>query len=156
MPSVARASPNDYQPHLLTLGKDAKERLFSNGYSSQENLPYFNLEWGGQGIIGAVGWSGSWNARFERSGERDLHLFAGMTTIDTTLEPGEEIRSPMIVLQFWKGGDWIDAQNVWRHWMVDHNIPREKSIISPTPSPTPAWTMPSPACTATPRVKSNR
>ena len=32
-------------------------------------------------------------------------------------------RAPLIVLQFWNG-DWIRAQNVWRQWMLAHNVPR--------------------------------
>ena len=27
------------------------------------------------------------------------------------------------MLQFWRG-DWMRAQNIWRRWMVAHNIPR--------------------------------
>jgi len=26
-------------------------------------------------------------------------------------------------LQFWRG-DWLHAQNVWRRWMLEHNVPR--------------------------------
>jgi alpha-galactosidase len=39
------------------------------------------------------------------------------------LLPGEEIRTPLIELQFWTG-DWIRAQNIWRRWMISHNLPR--------------------------------
>ena len=28
-----------------------------------------------------------------------------------------------MVLQFWRG-DWIRAQNLWRRWMLAHNLPR--------------------------------
>ena len=47
-----------------------------------------------------------------------------MTRFASVLHAGETARSPLIALQFWKTGDWIRAQNVWRHWMVDHNLPR--------------------------------
>jgi alpha-galactosidase len=40
------------------------------------------------------------------------------------LLPGEEVRTPLIALQFWQGGDWIRAQNIWRRWMIAHNVPR--------------------------------
>ena len=30
----------------------------------------------------------------------------------------------MIVQLFWKGSDWIDAQNLWRRWMRAHNSPK--------------------------------
>ncbi|MBN2129998.1 MAG: alpha-galactosidase, partial [Sedimentisphaerales bacterium] len=39
------------------------------------------------------------------------------------LHPGEEVRTPLVVLQFYRG-DWIPAQNVWRRWMWAHNLPR--------------------------------
>ena len=44
--------------------------------------------------------------------------------IDLWLAPGEEIRTPRIVVQFWQGADWIAAQNIWRRWMLAHNMPR--------------------------------
>jgi alpha-galactosidase len=39
------------------------------------------------------------------------------------LLPGEEVRSPLIVLQFWKGNR-IRAQNIWRRWMMAHSMPK--------------------------------
>ena len=29
----------------------------------------------------------------------------------------------MVVLQFYRG-DWLRAQNIWRRWMLAHNLPR--------------------------------
>ena len=40
-----------------------------------------------------------------------------------TLHPGEEVRTPLVVLQFYRG-DWIRSQNIWRRWMIAHNLPR--------------------------------
>ena len=39
------------------------------------------------------------------------------------LLPGEQIRTPLCVLMFWKG-DVVRSQNLWRRWMFAHNIPR--------------------------------
>jgi hypothetical protein len=25
---------------------------------------------------------------------------------------------------FWQGGDTVRAQNLWRRWMIAHNLPR--------------------------------
>jgi alpha-galactosidase len=36
------------------------------------------------------------------------------------LHPGEEIRSPRIVLLNWKGGDWQASQNLWRRLILAH------------------------------------
>ena len=70
-----------------------------------------------------VGWPGQWAAEFVRDDARGLHLRAGQELTHFKLLPGEEVRSPLIVLQFWKG-DWIAAQNVWRRWMMAHTMPR--------------------------------
>jgi len=48
---------------------------------------------------------------------------AGQELTNLKLHPGEEIRTPLIALQFWRG-DRTRSQNVWRRWMVAHNIPR--------------------------------
>jgi alpha-galactosidase len=49
-----------------------------------------------------------------------------------TLHPGEEVRTPLIVLQFWQG-DRQRAQNVWRRWMLAHNLPRTAEGKLPPP-----------------------
>ena len=36
-----------------------------------------------------------------------------------------------MALQFWQGGDWIRAQNIWRRWMVAHNLPRPGGELPP-------------------------
>jgi len=46
------------------------------------------------------------------------------------LLPGEEVRSPRIVMQFWKG-EWRRSQNIWRRWMQAHNMPRPGGKLPP-------------------------
>ncbi len=41
------------------------------------------------------------------------------------LHPGEEIRTPRIVLMSWTGGDWQEAQNPWRRLLFAHYSPQE-------------------------------
>jgi alpha-galactosidase len=93
------------------------------GRSSNTDMPYFNLEWGGQGVVLAVGWPGQWKADFHRDDHETLHITSGQELVHCKLHPGEEIRSPLIALQFWKG-DWVKSQNVWRRWMNEYNLPR--------------------------------
>jgi alpha-galactosidase len=93
------------------------------GRPSNTDMPYFNLEWGGQGIVLAVGWPGQWKAEFHRDDHEGLHITSGQELTHFKLHPGEEVRTPLIALQFWKGG-WVDAQNVWRRWMNECNLPR--------------------------------
>ena len=52
-----------------------------------------------------------------------MRIISGQELTHLKLLPGEEIRTPLMVLQFWKGGDWIRAQNIWRRWMLAYNVP---------------------------------
>ena len=85
-------------------------------------FPYFNIELDGGGVIAVVGWPGQWMAEFKRD-EKGLTVHAGQELTHFRLHPGEEVRTPLIVLQTWKG-DRIHSQNVWRRWMIAHNLPR--------------------------------
>ncbi len=117
--------PNDYQPLETTLRPNTSKRITAaGGRPTNSDLPYFNVELtGGDGVIVVVGWPGQWAAEFVCDASNTLQIRAGQELTHFTLHPGEEVRTPLIVLQFWKG-DWIEAQNVWRRWMIAHNLPR--------------------------------
>ncbi len=93
------------------------------GRPSAGEWPYFAVESMGSGIIFAVGWPGRWAAGFERDEANGLRVAAGQATTQFTLRPGEEVRTPLIALQFWRG-EREHAQNVWRRWMRTHVMPR--------------------------------
>lgn len=115
---------NDYQP-LQTMLKpgEAKTIAAAGGRSTNSDMSYFNLEWQGQGAIIAVGWPGQWSASFARDEKCGLHIRAGQESTHFKLLPGEEVRTPLIVMQFWKG-DLSGSYNVWRRWMLAHNVPK--------------------------------
>lgn len=122
----APADNTDYTPLESTLAGNSTKRIGgAGGRSTCANMSYFNLERAkDDGLIVVVGWPGQWAADFVRDADWGLHIRAGLELTHFKLHPGEEVRSPLSVLQFWKGGDWIRAQNVWRRWMIAHNIPR--------------------------------
>lgn len=94
------------------------------GYSTDPDMSYFNVELSsGEGMIMAIGWPGQWSADFIRDSSTGLKILAGQETTHFRLMPGEEVRTPLIVLQFWQGS-WIHSQNIWRKWMITHNIPK--------------------------------
>ncbi|HNS19773.1 MAG TPA: alpha-galactosidase [Sedimentisphaerales bacterium] len=114
----------DYRPLETSLKAQTTQRITgAGGRPTNSDLPYFNLETGDGGVIVAVGWPGQWAARFVRDAQTHLRIAAGQELTHLTLHPGEEIRTPLVVLQFYRG-DWIDAQNTWRRWMWAHNVPR--------------------------------
>lgn len=118
------AKMEDYRPMVKELTSGSKECIAtSGGRSSNAHMPYFNLEWSIYGFIVAVGWPGQWAAEFEKNSTNELHLSAGQETTHFKLHPDEEVRSPLIALQFYKG-DLIRAQNIWRRWIIAYNMPK--------------------------------
>lgn len=114
----------DYQPLETILAPGMVKRITAaGGRPTNSDMSYFNLEWPtSQGMIVVVGWPGQWAAQFTRDKDNHLRIRAGQELTHFKLLPGEEVRSPLIVLQFWKGGDWLRAQNVWRRWFIAHNL----------------------------------
>jgi len=116
--------PYDYMPIETVLQPKADVTITtSGGRSSNSDFPYLNLEWPSEGVIIVIGWPGQWAARLTRDEGPGLRVQAGMELTHFRLLPGEEVRSPLIVLQFWKG-ERLRSQNIFRRWMLAHNLPR--------------------------------
>ncbi len=125
-------APNSYQPHKTELEFNSPLKLDPGpgGRPSDMVLPYFNLESNGFGLILAIGWPGQWSADFTNIDEQGIQIRAGQELTNFTLYPGEEVRTPLIVVQFWEG-DHLDSQNIWRKWMVEYNMPRDAGKVTP-------------------------
>lgn len=120
----ADSSPTDYAPLETPLEKGSKHTFAPNGGRPANGAwPYYNLQWGDRGAILAIGWGGQWASAFIRDDQKGLRFLAGQQLTHFTLHPGEQAQSPRIIMQFWKGGDWVGSQNVWRRWMKAHNMP---------------------------------
>jgi alpha-galactosidase len=125
------ANGNDYGPLETPLLPGKTMRVgAAGGRPTNSDWSYFNLQWPGEGLIVAVGWPGQWAADFVRDQARGLELRAGQELTHFKLLPAEEVRSPLIVLQFWKG-EWIRAQNIWRRWMMAHSMPKPGGKLPP-------------------------
>ena len=101
------------------------------GKPTSAAYPYFNLQEPDGGLILAVGWPGQWATAFERRQGQGVHIRAGQELTHLRLQPGEEIRTPLIALLFWQGTDSVRAQNLWRRWMLAHNLPRPGGKLPP-------------------------
>ncbi len=115
----------DYAPELTMLEPSTIKNIgAARGRPNNTDMSYFNLELPTQqGIIFVVGWPGQWMSSWSRDEGLGLNICAGQELTHLKLHPGEEIRTPLIVLQFWSG-DWITSQNVWRKWMLAYNVPK--------------------------------
>ena len=122
---------SDFQPFETRLGPGIEKQFIAEGgRPSSAYLPYFNIEWQGEGVIVVIGWPGQWSAKFTRAGDSVLGVSGGQDLTHFKLHPGEELRTPLIALQFWNG-DRIHSQNVWRRWMIAHNLPRAGGELPP-------------------------
>jgi alpha-galactosidase len=124
-------TPRDYEPFTTELGPGAEKRITgAGGRPTNSDLCYFNLEWGSQGVIMALGWPGQIATGFTRDSADGVRIVSGQELTHFKLLPGEEVRTPLAVLQFWQGTSFngaqnvVRAQNIWRRWMIAHNLPR--------------------------------
>jgi alpha-galactosidase len=122
------ANEKDFTPlddHFSSNGHDHLESRYGRS-SDGQTLPFFNLQTGDHGIIGAIGWTGNWKADFNYPKDgKTISMASGMVETHLLLHPGEEIRTPRIVLMSWTGGDWQEAQNPWRRLLFAHYTPQE-------------------------------
>ncbi len=145
---------NDFEPHQTILSPNLSKTIAPfGGRSTNENLSYFNVEMPGEqmvisegktaiwektrterkpgkGVIVVVGWPGQWAAQFIRNQTNGLRILAGQEQTSLILHPGEEIRTPLMVLQYWEG-DRQRSQNIWRQWMLKYNLPRPGGQLPP-------------------------
>ena len=117
-------APGSYAPHALPL-EPASHHTFAppGGRPTFGAYPFFNIAFDGGGVIAVLGWPGQWAAHFTRDDAATLRVTGGQELTALVLRPGEEVRAPLVALQFWQG-DLLRAQNLWRRWMLAHNTPR--------------------------------
>ncbi|AZN42907.1 alpha-galactosidase [Paenibacillus albus] len=115
---------DDFMPQRVQM-KDRELHRFSpvGGRSSNGVLPFFNVQQEDQGLIIAIGWSGQWSAELTCPSHNRLTLRAGQAQLRLSLQPGEEIRLPSIVLVPWLGSR-MDGQNKLRRFIMSHKTPK--------------------------------
>ncbi len=123
-------SADSFAPQSKEL-RPGEKAVFSPraGRSSDPYLPFFNLQGKDGGMIIAIGWSGQWQAEFERNSDGMLSIRAGLQTAHFKLQPGETIRVPRIVTIKWKGDDPQKGNNLLRQFMLSHVFPRRKGEL---------------------------
>lgn len=103
-----------------------------SGGKTVDTIPFFDIQTSGHGLIGALGWPGTWTINFSRATEGAIAVSAGMGTTHVSLHPGEEIRTPEVLLLLWEGDD-VDAHNVLRRHILKYHTPQYdgKPIVLP-------------------------
>ena len=118
-------SPNDYEPHAKPLGPgaDKADHHLRRPVHQQRHALFQRRVARGKGVIVVLGWPGQWAAEFNRDEAAGLRVRGGPGIDPFQAAAGRRGPHPAGVLQFWKG-DRIRSQNVWRRWMLAHNMPR--------------------------------
>lgn len=127
------ASFDDFAPQETALKPGSTLRLQpGGGRSSSQVLPFFNVEGAGGGVIVAIGWSGEWAADFAGDASGTVSLKTGMARTRLSLRPGEEIRTPRLLLLFYQGDRWR-GQNLLRQFILAHHRPRPngRPLVAP-------------------------
>lgn len=116
----------DFQRIAVDLTEVSEYSMNSNGgRSSQGAFPYFDLSNGEYGVIGGIGWTGDWQATFTYD-KGKVSVNAGMVETNIALLEGEEMRTPMIALQFFKG-DQDHGHNAFRQLVLKSYTPSDET-----------------------------
>lgn len=62
----------------------------------------------------AIGWAGTWSARFSSNGKVSTYIARSVNGIKTYLKPGEKIRTALFVLAPYAVRNEHYATNFWR------------------------------------------
>jgi alpha-galactosidase len=120
--STLRISDFEYLDEKL-LATESMRMTAGGGRSSQNWLPFFNVDLGDKGIITAIGWSGQWACSLDHVSAGRLRMVAGMEKTHLRLHPGEEIRTPRMMQLFWEE-DRLAGHNLLRRFLLEHHTPQ--------------------------------
>ena len=119
----SNASRADFAPHerILNIGDTLKMEP-RGGRSSDGAFPFFNLQTSeAEGVVVAIGWTGTWQSTVTAIDHRQLQLKAGLKHLDAGLLPGERIRTASVCLLFWQGANRMTGHNRFRRFLLTHH-----------------------------------
>jgi len=79
----------------------------------------------------AIGWAGTWNARFASDGVGSTYTASSVNGLKTYLKPLEKIRTALFVVAPYTVRDEQYATNFWRDWFIHCNLPRADAANTP-------------------------
>lgn len=122
---------NYYRPYNILLENEPVYFESLSGRPTHVNFPYFNLEYGNEGVMFAIGWSGTWSADFKT--ENNITSFKARSTVGLSLylKPGEKIRTALMVVAPYYVRDETYATNFWRSWFINCNMPKADAAGNP-------------------------
>ena len=109
---------SDFSLIKKKLSSSAKVFSGSDGKPTETYLPYFNISGTDCGIILGIGWTGQWESALSQTdGLTDISV--KQEHFEAYLLPGEEVRSPLVSLSFYKNDNPLKGFNLFRSWISD-------------------------------------
>ncbi len=135
----------DYAPvdRDLTPGTNLQiaHYIMQNDVHEDGYLPFFNLQWPGGGVVGAIGWTGQWMVSAARS-PGTVALKSGQELTHLRLHAGESIRTPRVLLVEWSGTDRMVGQNALRSLLISYYAARvQGELVMPPVAHTEAYAL---------------
>ena len=126
--------PTDFVPETFTI-EAGKERVLATtcGRSSNDYIPFLELNLDDQhGYLFAIGWTGSWKARFANTGTA-VDVEIGMERTHFRLLPGETIRQPSVLVFARQNQTRREFKTLVHRFMLENKVPRDSKgqIIPP-------------------------
>ncbi|MBP3332416.1 MAG: alpha-galactosidase [Clostridia bacterium] len=115
---------NFYKGYEKDLSAEEVYFKSENGRATHIVFPYFDLVHGDGGSLIALGWAGTWDAKFLSDGKSVSLRARSCLNLSTVLLPGEIIRSALVVIIPYLGRDQFNATNLWREWFMKYNLPK--------------------------------
>ncbi len=115
-------SKADFNPREKTFAIGETHKIVpESGRSSDNAFPFFNIaSTNTEGVMVAVGWTGTWQANFDRVSNQSFQLKSGIKNLDSYLKSKESIRTASICLLFWQGEDRMIGHNKFRRFMLEN------------------------------------
>ncbi len=116
----------DFVPEAFCI-EPGKEQVLTSicGRSSNDYVPFLELNANDQhGYLFAVGWTGTWTARFDNTGKA-VKVEIGMASSHFRLLPGETIRQPSITVFVRKNQTRREFKTLLHRFMLANKVPRD-------------------------------
>ncbi len=124
----------DFIPEAFPI-EAGKEKILTTtcGRSSNDFIPFLELSLDDQnGYLFAVGWTGSWKARFANTGQA-VDVEIGMERTNFRLLPGETTRQPSVLVLARKNQTRREFKTLVHRFMLENKVPRDSKgqVIPP-------------------------
>lgn len=115
---------NYYTQYSRDLLKEDVTFTSTEGRATHIVFPYFDLVHGNSGTRIALGWAGTWEAKFSAKGKVTTVTAQTNLGLKGVLLPGEKIRTGLVVMMDYESRDENVSVNKWRAWFMKHNLPK--------------------------------